>query len=62
MKVSSLITNQMIRDGIRVVSVPDHMRVTRASLKDLENEISAQIDANACMRARSAENAARPYR
>ena len=35
---------------IRVVKVPPEMRPTAESLEKLENEISAQLEANAVMR------------
>lgn len=48
MKTSSMIEREMRRSGgrVKIISVPASMRPTKASLKKLDREISAQVRAN----------------
>ena len=54
MKTSSMIEREMRRSGgVKIISVPASMRPTKASLKKLDREISAQVRANEAMSTRS---------
>ena len=55
MKTSSMIEREMRRSGGRgkIISGPACMRPTKASLKKLDREISAQVRANEAMSTRS---------
>ena len=55
MKTSSMIEREMRRSGgrVKIISVPARMRPTKASLKKLDREISAQVRANEAMSTRS---------
>ena len=55
MKTSSMIEREMRRSGgrVKIISVPSIMRPTKASLKKLDREISAQVRANEAMSTRS---------
>ena len=55
MKTSSMIEREMRRSGgrVKIISVPASMRPTKASLKKLDRELSAQVRANEAMSTRS---------
>ncbi len=59
MSIRTVLTKAMERSGgrARVVPVPADKRPDAESLKKLEREIAAQIDANEAMRNRSIRNA-----
>ena len=55
MKTSSMIEREMRRSGgrVKIISFPASMGPTKASLKKLDREISAQVRANEAMSTRS---------
>ena len=55
MKLSRVLAREMEKSGgvVRVVKVPNERRPTAESLRTLERQISAQLDANEAMRNRS---------
>ena len=59
MSISKILTKEMNKSGgrARVVKVPSNRRPTADSLRKLEREISAQINANEVMRSRSLSKA-----
>lgn len=60
MKISRILSREMGKSGgsVRVVKVPKERRPTEESLRILERQISAQLDANEAMRNRSMRKAA----
>jgi len=61
MSISSILSKEMNKSGgsAKLVKVPANRRPTAESLKNLEQEISAQISANEVMRSRSMQKALR---
>lgn len=52
MSISNILKKEMLKSNgkAKVVKVPQHMRPTAESLKQLEREISTQLDTNRKMR------------
>ena len=61
MSIRNILKNEMNKSGgsARLVKVPDNRRPTAETLKNLEQEISAQIISNEVMRSKSMHNASR---
>lgn len=61
MSISRILAKEMAKSGgtARVVKVPANRRPTAESLRKLEREVSAQINANEVMRSKSMHKAAR---
>ena len=59
MSLISVLSKELARSNgkAKLVKVPKHMKPTLESLKQFENEVSAQIESNDLMRARSIEYA-----
>lgn len=59
MSIRNVLARELARSNgkARLVKIPDSKRPTSESLEQLSSEISAQIEANDLMRARSMENA-----